>query len=379
MSDRFDFLELDNAKPLAARRAPLRRAPAPSAPAPPTVDPSRSFTWTLVEIIGGPGTAAGQFAAPAGLAVDPHGNLYVADAYNHRVQKITPEVDVYVLGKRGTGPGEFLNPQAVVTDGGLGFYVLEQGGCRIQRFGPNGEWQGAFGFRGSSRGDMLAPMAMARGPCGCLFVADSGNNRIVKWSPQDVFLDCFPPLPAAGVQGTAAHPFEAGNPRSGGSGRSGVQENGLKPEHLASLARPQGIAVDAAGRIWVAETLRHRVLIFDALFRPLGSLGQAGRPAESAGECTDQGSRRTVPLGQFEEPQDVVVTPDGCVLVADTGNDRVQVFDRNGRPLQAIGQGQGAGAKPDALKAPSGLAIRGEDELYVADTGNHRVLRLVRK
>src|SRR3954447_11907145 len=175
MSDRFDFLELDNTRPRRTPRpSPPAREDAPSTPPP--------LEWKVVELIGGPGTAAGQFSAPGGLALDLQGNLYVADSYNHRVQRITPAGEVSVLGRRGTGPGEFLNPQAVVTDGALGFYVLEQGGCRIQRYGPNGEWQGAVGCRGSGWGQMSAPMAMARGPCGSLFVADSGNNRIVKWS-----------------------------------------------------------------------------------------------------------------------------------------------------------------------------------------------------
>ena len=128
----------------------------------------------------------------------------------------------------------------------------------------------------------------------------------------------------------------------------------------------------------MAETLRNRVLIFDALFRPLGVLGQDYHAAPRD-EGAERGPRGAEPLGRFQEPQDVAVTPDGCVLVADTGNDRVQVLDRDGTPLQAIGQGEGAAGKQDALKAPSGLALRGEDELYVADTGNHRVLRLMRK
>src|SRR5204862_321733 len=157
---------------------------------------------------------------------------------------------VSILGKRGAGPGEFLNPQAVVTDGALGFYVLEQGGCRIQRFGPNAEWFGAFGFRGSGRGEMLAPTAMARGPCGSLFVADTGNNRIIKWSMDDVFVESYP-------RGTDAR-----------------------------LVRPQGIAVDRAGRVWLAETPRHRLLILDTLLRLLDTRGSEGDA-----------------LGQFREPQ----------------------------------------------------------------------------
>src|SRR3989442_7514734 len=96
----------------------------------------------------------------------------------------------------------------------------------------------------------------------------------------------------------------------------------------APLARPQGIAVDAAGRVWVAETLRNRVLIFDALFRPLGVLGQGNHVAVPPGAGTERDPRGAAPLGRFQEPQDVAVTSDGCVLVADTGNDRVQVLDR---------------------------------------------------
>jgi DNA-binding beta-propeller fold protein YncE len=320
MSDRFDFLELDN--------NPLRSAPRQAAAKTeieayaPRVEPA---TWKVVELIGGPGSGAGQFASPTGLAVDRDGNLYVADSYHHRIQRITPRGDVYLLGRRGTGPGEFLNPQAIVADGGSGYYVLEQGGCRIQHFGTHGEWLGEFGSPGKGRGQMSAPMAMARDPFGCLFVADSGNNRIVKWSPDGLFLDQFPSV-------TATASF-----------------------------RPQGLAVDRAGRIWVAETPRHRLVVFDSLFRVLGTRGGPG----------DE-------LGQFREPKGLAVTPGGGVLVADTGNNRVQVWDAEGAPRQAIRGDENAGSKVGAFSAPSGLATRGEDEAYVADTGNHRILRLSR-
>jgi sugar lactone lactonase YvrE len=280
----------------------------------------------VVELIGGPGTGAGQFAAPGGLAVDRDDNLYVADSYNHRVQRITPDGGVTVLGRRGSRPGEFLNPQAVVMDGGFGFFVLEQGGCRIQRFGPGGEWMGAFGSPGSGWAQMRAPMAMSRGPCGSLYVADSGNNRILKWSPHDVCVAAYP------------------------------------PPSQPPMARPKGIAVDGAGRIWVSETMGHRVLVFDALFRPLATLGGAGEGP-----------------GQLREPQDLDLTPDGCLFVADTGNHRVQVLDTKGAPLQSLDRIAAANAQPAALHAPSGVAVSGDLTAYLADTGNHRVLRLERR
>jgi sugar lactone lactonase YvrE len=167
---------------------------------------------------------------------------------------------------------------------------------------------------------------MARGPCGSLFVADSGNNRIVKWSPQDVCVACYP------------SPSE---PR---------------------LARPQGIAVDDAGRIWVAETLGHRLQVFDALFRPLGAFGKPGEG-----------------LGQFREPQDLEIAPDRSVLIADTGNHRVQAVAASGAPLQALGRIENCPSGPPTLNAPSGIALHGNTTAYVADTGNHRVLRLERR
>jgi DNA-binding beta-propeller fold protein YncE len=320
MSDRFDFLELDN-KPL--RSVPRQAAAKPEieAHAPRVEAP----IWKVVELIGGPGSGAGQFASPTGLAVDRDGNLYVADSYHHRIQRITLSGDVYLLGRRGTGPGEFLNPQAVVADHGLGYYVLEQGGCRIQHFGAHGERLAEFGSPGKGRGQMSAPMAMARDPFGCLFVADTGNNRIVKWSPDGLFLDHFP-----SVTGTATF-------------------------------RPQGLAVDRAGRIWVAETPRHRLVVFDSLFRVLGTRGGPGDG-----------------LGQFREPQGLAVTPGGGVLVADSGNNRVQVLDAEGAPHQAIRGNESTGGQVGAFSAPSGMAVRGEQEAYVSDTGNHRILRLQR-
>jgi DNA-binding beta-propeller fold protein YncE len=324
MSDRFDFLELDTTRPLRSAGSGVAPDRPEAAPAPLPLAPG----WKIREIIGGPGSRAGQFSSPGGLAVDAAGNLLVADSYNHRVQRITPAGEVYVLGRRGTGPGEFLNPQAVVADESLGFFVLEQGGCRIQRFGPQGEWQGAFGFRGAGWGEMLAPTAMSRGPCGSLFVADTGNNRIIKWSSDDVFVDAFPRASDA------------------------------------PLVRPLGLTVDRAGRVWVAETPRHRLVVLDALLRWLGTLGREG--AEP---------------GEFQEPQGVGVTPGGQLIVSDTGNDRLQVLDQRGQALQVIGGRNGAsvtrGVGP--ISAPSGLAVPRDDEAYVSDTGNHRILRLGRE
>src|SRR5579862_5253082 len=104
---RFDFLEIDSAR---MRRRPASESAPPAETRPCMPTPPQ---WKVAEVIGRPGTAAGEFAAPGGLAVDGSGNLYVADSYNHRIQRISPQGDLFTMGRRGTRPGEFLNPQAV--------------------------------------------------------------------------------------------------------------------------------------------------------------------------------------------------------------------------------------------------------------------------
>ena len=320
MSDRFDFLELDSAR---ARRRSGEPAPART---PDCGDEPPTPQWKVVELIGGPGPGAGQFAAPGGLAVDRDGNLFVANSYNHRIQRITPDGGVTVLGCRGTRPGEFLNPQAVVMDGGLGFYVLEQGGCRIQRFGPDGEWLGVFGSsaadgrRCGRRWRWPGPLAA---PCSWRTAAitgsSSGRPTMFVWRPTPLrLLRCWP------VRRGSRWTLPAG--------------------------------------IWVSETQAHRLLVLDALFRPLATIGSPGEGP-----------------GQFREPQDLDIDVAGGLLVADTGNHRVQALDLQGAPLQVLERLSAANAQPAALNSPSGVAVTSDSEAYVADTGNHRILRLERQ
>ena len=108
-------------------------------------------TLRAVEVFGERGSQAGQFNFPTGLAVDRNGVLFVADSYNHRVQRITPDGGVSPLGGRGGGQGQFLSPQAVATDPANAFYVVEQGNHRVQKFGADGDCCWSSGGRGHAR------------------------------------------------------------------------------------------------------------------------------------------------------------------------------------------------------------------------------------
>src|SRR5207247_2594106 len=134
-------------------------------PAPPPEKPA----WRVVEVIGGPGSGCGEFASPGGITVDAAGNLYVADSYNHRLQRITPAGDVAAVARRGSHAGELLNPQGIAVDEHGYLYVVEQGNHRVQVFDPDGDPFTHFGRFGHGRDCFHSPAALAFGPCGTLF------------------------------------------------------------------------------------------------------------------------------------------------------------------------------------------------------------------
>ena len=122
------------------------------------------------------------------------------------------------------------------------------------------------------------------------------------------------------------------------------------------FAYPQGVAVDPSGTgqaVVVADTNNHRVQVFT-----------------SAGAYSSQFGSSGAGNGQFDSPYGVAVAPDGSVWVADTGNDRVQRFSSGGVYQSQFGSyGSGVGQ----LGAPSGIACDSAGNVYVAETGNHRV------
>ena len=84
-----------------------------------------------------PGSAHGWFSVATAVAVDPDGNIFVADFYNHRIQKFTPEGEFLVaFGSQGIGPGQFERPTDMAFDEEGNVYVVDFGNNRIQKFAP---------------------------------------------------------------------------------------------------------------------------------------------------------------------------------------------------------------------------------------------------
>jgi DNA-binding beta-propeller fold protein YncE len=127
-----------------------------------------------------------------------------------------------------------------------------------------------------------------------------------------------------------------------------------------SLDRPSGIALDIKNRVlYVADPPKNEVAVFDAdNFKRLRTIG--GSPAEIGGE--EQGT--------FARPTNVAVDASGNVYVADTINNRIQIFDANGDFVSMFGRG---GDGPGFFGRPKGLAVDSDGHIWVADTTMDRV------
>lgn len=334
---RFDFLEIDN-KPACPPR-PIQgagedevslgeRSGLPfcnkiggdAGAEPAESDPKRSGNLTPDQIIGSYGQAPGEFNSPGGISVDVYGCIYVADSYNHRVQKIMPDGRVFTLGSKGTGAGFFLNPQDVFIDFDYSFYVVEQGNCRIQRFGTDGRLMQVIGRCGDKPGEFNSPMGIAPDGRGGLWVADSGNRRLQRLDYKGQPIFCI---------------WDSENSR---------------------LRAPQGVKVDLQGRCYAVDTFQHCIIVFDDRGVELSRFGKQG----------------TGP-GEFNEPQDLAIDDDGLLYIVEMGNNRLQVCDENGA---SIGCFTGDGTEAGRLKSPTGVTVGMGGEIYVSDTRNHRIIKL---
>jgi len=214
---------------------------------------------------GGPGAQA-SLHEPMGLAVDNSGNVYIADSRNHRIRKVSPDGRIETIAGSGSvdtfdfkglphygggyggdgGPAtqaQMRNPQDVAIDPQGNLYIVEWGNQRIRRVSAAGTidtfaGNGARGFGGDGGPALAAtlnyPQSVAVDGSGNIYLADSDNHRVRRVDPSGKIL-------------TIA-----------GFGSAGFSGNGL-PAVAAQLNSPQGIAVDQAGNLWIADTYNHQV------------------------------------------------------------------------------------------------------------------------
>lgn len=266
---------------------------------------------------------------PRGIATDSSGYVYVADTMNSRVLKLELVADASStvnflarFGGRSDVDGAFDRPQNILIGPDGNVWVLDSYNNRVQKFSPSGAFISKFGTKGTSAGQLTYPLAFAFAPDGNILVADTGNHRVQKFAPDGTYLTKFGQL-------------------------------GTEP---GRFARPSGIVTDAAGNIYVADTSNNRIQKFDSNGQFLAAWGEAG-----AGQV------------QFNEPMDLAMASDGNLLVADMRNHRIQKISTSGAYIASWGSfGSGNGQFND----PRGIGVDSSGNIYVADMENSRVQKL---
>lgn len=143
-----------------------------------------SASGQMLVIWGRSGSAPGQFNLPEGVAVDPQGNIYVSDNSNSRIEKFSSDGKLLAAwGTFGSDPGQFKYPAQIAVDTQSNVYVADQSNSRVEKFSSKGKFLAAWGTQGSTPGQFNFPFGVAVDVQGNIYVADSRNERIVKLSP----------------------------------------------------------------------------------------------------------------------------------------------------------------------------------------------------
>ena len=229
-------------------------------------DRSGSFLYRW----GGRGTGRGELDTPSSLAFGGDDSLYVSDTYNNRMQKLTARGEFLLsFGAQGDGPGELSLPWGVTVAPDGDVYVADWGNDRIQRYSGDGELRGSYGEPGRGDGQFHRPSSVAVDGEGYVYVADWGNERVQVLDPEGGFV--------MKLRGQATHSQWAENflkvnvEEAVARGRADLEPDLEFPEedpheessHIEKLFwSPASVVLDAAGRVYVTETSRHRIQVY---------------------------------------------------------------------------------------------------------------------
>jgi hypothetical protein len=320
------------------------------------------ISWTnYAGLPGGPGNADGtgvaaRFANPGGIVRDASGNLYVADSANHTIRKIDPMGVVTTFagsaGQAGMVDGvgsaaRFTSPQGLAIDAAGNLYVSDLA-QRIVRIAPDGTavtiagTPGTAGSADGMPGSFNSPTGLAIDSAGDLFVADTGNQTIREITPD-------------GTVSTLA-----------GSGAAGFMD-GIGT--AAVFHSPTGVAVDAAGNVYVADQGNQVI----RLIAPDGTVSTYAGSQGVKGTMDGTGT-----AAQFNLPTGVALDASGDLFVADQGNDTIRAIT----PAMVVSTLAGLAGTPGRLDgtgsvarflSPTALVVDSSGNVFVSDSGNNTI------
>lgn len=365
-----------------------------------------------------------ELYAPTGLAVDTAGNLYIADANNHRIRKVSSTGVITTIAGTGTagfsgdnGPAaaaQVNHPEGVTADASGNIYIADTYNNRIRMIDAAGNittiaGTGTAGYSGNgipaTQATLNGPTSVAIDATGNLFIADFNNSAVrkvdltgtmsqVAGSGTGGFSGDGGPATSAQLSQPYALTLDAagnlyitdtGNNRirkintSGaistmaGAGLSSPPNNN-GPALQANLDKPVGIARDASGNFYVSEMMSHtiRKISSTGIITAFAGTGTAafagdGGPADSA---------------KLSSPHAIVSDALGNLWIADTGNNRIRKIGANDTIATVAGTGtssfagDGGPAMGAQFNKPSGMAIDKNGSLHIADAANHRIRKI---
>jgi tripartite motif-containing protein 71 len=340
-----------------------RAAPSPPAPAGIAVDSDGNVfvsdygldrilkfapDGSLLTQWGGSGSALGQFSSPFGVALDSSNTLYVADQLNNRVQRFASDgTALGAWGAPGAGANELRTPFGVAVGAGH-VYIADFGNDRVQVYGMDGSLAGTLGAHGSGDGQFLRPAGVAVASDGTLFVSDHFNDRIERFGGDGRFVSQLPTTASGPVSGPLAS--------------------------FGPVATPTVLALAALPTVGtLTDTPTASATLPPATPTPAASLATTPVATLSA-SITATPTAAALADAQLRRPEGVSVDREGNLWVADYGRDRVVKLSPDGRLLSSLGN---HGSGPGEFVGPKGVAIDpNSGRIYVADTGNARIQRL---
>jgi trimeric autotransporter adhesin len=372
--------------------------------------------------------------APAGLALDSTGALYIADSGNNCIRKVYRGIitttysvaaptglaidgagSLYIaaagyFGTLSSANLSIASARDVAVDRASNVYVTT-GSFVVQAIADGSATtiagNGASRYFGGDNGPatiarLHSPSGVALDSSGNWYIADTANNRIRLVTPDGV-ISTLAGTGTAGLSGDngpaalaqltapasvavdALHNLYIAD--SGNNAVRKITPDGMIVTIAAALNNPQHLAVDAAGSVYIADTGNNRVVkvtqtgvtsIVTLLLQP------EGVAADSDGSVLVSNATEVLRIGPsgassklvggLNSPRGLALTADGDLLIADTGNNAIRRLTPSGS-LTTIAF-FGDGAAPGQLNAPADLAVDGNGVLWIADSGNHRVRTL---
>ncbi len=293
----------------------------------------KQITINADQVIGTAGSQPGQFQQPRDLALAPDGTIYVADTFNNRIQHLAADGSVIqVWGSfadisKGAAPGgTFFEPWGIAVGADGSVYVADTWNHRIQKFTADGKFVNMWGFFGQAETPFAiwGPRDIAIDSKGHIFITDTGNKRIVIYDADGNYVAQF--------------------------GSTGLQPG--------QFDEPVGIAIDQNGAVYIADTWNQRIQVMvagaDGNYLPLNNWEVYAWYGQS-----------------LDNKPFIAVDNNGNLYTTDPEGQRVLHFTSAGAFVNYFGD---LGTGTNGFNLPTGIVSDGKGGVWVADGGNNRIM-----